>query len=158
LNLRSGANFGGWRLRNYSTWSQSDNTQSWQAINTWIQHDIHLLKAQFIAGENSTRGEVFDSLQYRGINIASDDEMLPYNQRGFAPIIRGIASSNAEISVRQNGYVIYQANVAPGAFEITDLYSTTNSADLEVTVKEADGTEHRFIQPYSSVAVMQRPG
>lgn len=77
LNLRSGANFGGWRLRNYSTWSQSDNTQSWQAINTWIQHDIHLLKAQFIAGENSTRGEVFDSLQYRGINIASDDEMLP---------------------------------------------------------------------------------
>lgn len=158
LNLRSGANFGGWRLRNYSTWSQSNNTQSWQAINTWIQHDIHLLKAQFIAGENSTRGEVFDSLQYRGINIASDDEMLPYNQRGFAPIIRGIASSNAEISVRQNGYVIYQANVAPGAFEITDLYSTTNSADLEVTVKEADGTEHRFIQPYSSVAVMQRPG
>lgn len=158
LNLRSGANLGGWRLRNYSTWSQTDNTHSWQAINSWVQHDIILLKSQFIAGENSTRGEVFDSLQYRGVNIASDDQMLPYSQRGFAPIIRGVASSNAEISVRQNGYVIYQANVAPGAFEITDLYSTTNSADLEVTIKEADGTEHHFTQPYSSVAVMQRPG
>jgi outer membrane usher protein len=84
--------------------------------------------------------------------------MLPYNQRGFAPIIRGIASSNAEITVRQNGYIIYQANVAPGAFEITDLYSTTNSADLDITIKEADGSERKFTQPYSSVAVMQRPG
>lgn len=158
LNLRSGANLGGWRLRNYSTWRQSGNSQSWQTINTWLQHDIHQLEAQFIAGENSTRGDVFDSLQFRGINVASDDQMLPYNQRGFAPIIRGIASSNAEVSIRQNGYVIYQANVAPGAFEIRDLYSTTNSADLEITVKEADGTEHRFTQPYSSVAVMQRPG
>lgn len=158
LNLQSGANLGGWRLRNYSTWSQSDSTQSWQTINSWLQHDIALLKAQFIAGENSTRGEVFDSLQFRGVNIASDDEMLPYSQRGFAPIIRGVASSNAEVSVRQNGYVIYQANVAPGAFEITDLFSTTNSADLEVTIKESDGTEHHFTQPYSSVAIMQRPG
>lgn len=158
INLRSGANLGGWRLRNYSTWSQNDGAQSWQTLNSWVQHDIALLKAQFIAGENSTRGEVFDSLQFNGVNIASDDQMLPYNQRGFAPIIRGVASSNAEVSVRQNGYVIYQANVAPGAFEISDLYSTTNSADLEVTIKESDGTEHHFTQPYSSVAVMQRPG
>ena len=158
LNLRTGINIGGWRARNYSTWSKTDSSHSWEAINTYIQHDIDVLKAQFTAGENSTRGEVFDSLQYRGVNVASDESMLPYSQRGFAPTIRGIASSNAEVSVRQNGYLIYRQTVAPGAFEINDLYSTTNSGDLEVTVKEADGTEHRFTQPYSSVAVMLRPG
>ncbi|MBA3110825.1 fimbrial biogenesis outer membrane usher protein [Salmonella enterica] len=158
LNIRSGANIAGWRVRNYSTWSKTDNANSWDTISTYLQHDIDVLKAQFTGGESSTRGEVFDSLQYRGINIASDEEMLPYSQRGYAPVIRGIASSNAEVSVRQNGYLIYQQNVAPGAFEINDLYSTTNSGDLEVTVKEADGTEHHFTQPYSSVAVMQRPG
>jgi outer membrane usher protein len=158
LNLRSGANLGGWRLRNYSTWSKTDDATRWDAINTYVQHDIDAMRAQFTGGESSTRGEVFDSLQYRGVNIASDEEMLPYSQRGYAPTIRGIASSNAEVSVRQNGYLIYQQNVAPGAFEINDLYSTTNSGDLEVTVKEADGTEHRFTQPYSSVSVMQRPG
>lgn len=158
LNLRSGINAGGWRLRNYSTWSQSPDNAAWESISTFLQHDLDLLKAQFTVGENSTRGDVFDSLQYRGVNLASDEQMLPYSQRGFAPTIRGIASSNAEVSVRQNGYLIYQKNVAPGAFEITDLYSTTNSGDLEITVKEADGTEHRFIQPYSSVAVMQRQG
>lgn len=158
LNMRSGANLGGWRVRNYSTWSKTDDANSWDTVNTYAQHDIDAMKAQFTGGESSTQGEVFDSLQYRGINVASDEEMLPYSQRGFAPVIRGIASSNAEVSVRQNGYLIYQQNVAPGAFEINDLYSTTNSGDLEVTVKEADGTEHHFTQPYSSIAVMQRPG
>lgn len=158
LNMRSGANLGGWRVRNYSTWSKTDDANSWDTVNTYVQHDVDALKAQFTGGESSTQGEVFDSLQYRGVNLASDEEMLPYSQRGFAPVIRGIASSNAEVSVRQNGYLIYQQNVAPGAFEINDLYSTTNSGDLEVTVKEADGTEHHFTQPYSSIAVMQRPG
>ncbi|KLG12978.1 membrane protein [Enterobacter asburiae] len=158
LNLRTGANLGGWRVRNYSTWSNSESENLWENINTFLQHDVDALKAQFTAGESSTRGEVFDSLQYRGVNLASDEEMLPYSQRGYAPVIRGIASSNAEVSVRQNGYLIYQQNVAPGAFEINDLYSTTNSGDLDVTVKEADGTEHRFTQPYSSIAVMLRPG
>ena len=158
LNLRTGVNLGGWRVRNYSTWNKSEDDDQWDTINTFLQHDIDILRAQFTAGESSTRGEVFDSLQYRGVNLATDEEMLPYSQRGYAPVIRGIASSNAEVSVRQNGYLIYQQNVAPGAFEINDLYSTTNSGDLEVTVKEADGTEHHFTQPYSSIAIMQRPG
>lgn len=158
LNLRSGANLGGWRLRQYSTWNKTEDSSDWNAINTFVQHDIDALRAQFTAGENSTRGDVFDSVQYRGVNLVTDEEMLPYSQRGFAPIIRGIANSNAEVSVRQNGYLIYQQNVAPGAFEIKDLNSTTNSGDLEVTIKEADGSEHQFTQPYSSVAVMQRPG
>ena len=158
LNMRNGANLGGWRIRNYSTWSKTDDANRWEAVNTYIQHDLDTIKAQFTGGESSTQGEVFDSLQYRGLNVTSDDEMLPYSQRGFAPVIRGIASSNAEVSVRQNGYLIYQQNVAPGAFEINDLYSTTNSGDLDVTIKEADGSEHRFTQPYSSIAVMQRPG
>lgn len=158
LNLRTGANLGGWRVRNYTTWSNSDSKNQWETINTFLQHDVDVLKAQFTAGESNTRGEVFDSLQYRGVNLASDEEMLPYSQRGYAPVIRGIASSNAEVSVHQNGYLIYQQNVAPGAFEINDLYSTTNSGDLDVTVKEADGTEHHFTQPYSSIAVMLRPG
>ncbi|WEF29377.1 fimbrial biogenesis outer membrane usher protein [Klebsiella aerogenes] len=158
LNVRGGANVGGWRLRNYTTWTHSDNDNHWETINTYVQHDIDALRSQFTAGESNTRGDVFDSVQYRGINVASDEEMLPYSQRGYAPVIRGIASSNAEVSVRQNGYLIYQQSVAPGAFEIKDLYSTTNSGDFDITVKEADGTEHHFTQPYSNIAVMQRPG
>ncbi len=53
--------------------------------------------------------------------------------------------------------MIYQSNVPAGA-EINDLYPSSNSGDLEVTIEESDGTQRRFIQPYSSLPMMQRPG
>ncbi|MFU2315063.1 fimbria/pilus outer membrane usher protein [Rahnella sp. PCH160] len=158
LNMQNGLNLGAWRLRNYSTYSSSDGQQSWDAISTYAQRDIKSLKSQFLIGQSSTPGDLFPSLQFIGVQLASDDNMLPDSQRGFAPTIRGIASSNAEVTIRQDGYIIYQSYVAPGAFEINDLYPSSYSGDLEVTIKEADGTERRFNQPFSSVPVMQRPG
>ncbi|WP_156315638.1 fimbria/pilus outer membrane usher protein [Kluyvera genomosp. 1] len=157
LNLRSGVNLGGWRLRNYGTWSGTDGDAGWQNIASWVQHDIQVLKAQFLAGESSTRGEIFDSIQFSGINVASDDDMLPGRERGYAPVIRGTAYTNAVVTVKQNGYTLYQQNVAPGAFEINDLTVSTNSDDLEVSVQEADGSVHTTTQTFSSIALMQRP-
>jgi outer membrane usher protein len=53
-------------------------------------------------------------VQFRGAQLASDDNMLPDSLRGFAPIIRGIAQSNAQVTIKQNGYTIYQSYVARG--------------------------------------------
>lgn len=159
LNLRSGANFGPWRLRNYSTWSSTSNTGSkWNSVNSYLQRDIQSLRAQLTMGDSNTPGEVFDSVQFRGVQLASDDNQLPDSQRGFAPIIRGIAQSNAQVTVRQNGYIIYQSYVPPGAFAINDLYPTGSQGNLDVTIREADGREQRFVQPYSSLPIMQREG
>lgn len=83
--------------------------------------------------------------------------MLPGSERGFAPVVRGTAYTNAVVTVKQNGYTLYQQNVAPGAFEIDDLTVSTNSDDLEVSVQEADGTVHTTTQAFSSIALMQRP-
>ncbi len=44
------------------------------------------------------------------------------------------------MSVKQNGYEIYQSTVPPGPFTIDDLYAAGNGGDLQVTIKEADGT------------------
>ncbi len=73
-------------------------------------------------------------------------------------MVRGIARTNAQIVIRQNGYVIYQSYVPPGAFEITDLYPTGGSGDLNVNVREADGREQHFVVPYAVVPVLQREG
>lgn len=62
------------------------------------------------------------------MQLASDDNMLPNSQRGFAPTVRGIANSSAIVTIRQNGYVIYQSNVPAGAFEINDLYPLPTAA------------------------------
>ena len=84
--------------------------------------------------------------------------MLADSLRGFAPTVRGIANSNAKITIKQNGYVIYQNYVAPGPFEISDLYPTSSSGDLKVTVTEADNSESTFTVAYSGVPVLQREG
>ncbi|MGQ7189758.1 fimbria/pilus outer membrane usher protein, partial [Escherichia sp. HC-CC] len=68
------------------------------------------------------------------------------------------AKSNAQITIKQNGYTIYQTYVSPGAFEISDLYSTSSSGDLLVEIKEADGSVNSYSVPFSSVPLLQRQG
>jgi len=157
LNLRSGINLGPWRLRNMSS-MQYDTTRRWHSLNTYLQRDVTSLKSQLRMGDTYTSGEVFDSVQFRGVQLMSNDEMLPDSKRGFAPVIRGVAHSNAKVTVSQHGYVIYETYVSPGAFAIKDLYPTAQSGDLEVNVKESDGSERTFTQPFSSVAFMLREG
>jgi outer membrane usher protein len=84
--------------------------------------------------------------------------MLPQSLRGYAPVVRGVADSNAKVSVTQNGVQIYQTTVAPGPFVIRDLYPAGYGGDLVVTVTEADGRTHSFTLPYASVAQSLRPG
>ncbi|QMI04636.1 fimbria/pilus outer membrane usher protein [Citrobacter sp. RHB25-C09] len=160
VNLRPGVNIGAWRLRNYSTWNRSttgnEEQQKFSSVYTYAQRNIVAMKSDLTVGQSSSPADVFDSVPYTGMQMNSDSDMLPDSQRGYAPIIRGTAHSNALVMVRQNGYVIYQNTVAPGAFEINDLYPTGSSGDLQVTVKETDGSESHFVVPYASVPVLQR--
>lgn len=158
-NLRPGLNVGPWRLRNYTTWSRGENGQDrWDTVYTYAQRAIIPLRAQLTLGDSSAPADVFDSMPFRGGQLASDDDMLPDSLKGYAPVVRGIARTNAQVVVRQNGYQIYQTYVAPGAFEIADMYPTGGAGDLDVTVKEADGSEQHFTLPYASLPVLQREG
>lgn len=159
LNLRSGANLGAWRLRNYSTWNRdSKGNEHWDSINTYLQRDIQILRAQLTLGDSNSPTDIFDTVPFRGVQLASDDDMLPDSMKGYSPVVRGIAQSNAQVTIRQNGYVIYQSYVPAGAFAISDLYPTAGSGDLNVTIIEADGTERTMVVPFASVPVLQREG
>lgn len=159
LSLNSGLNLGGWYLRhNGSLTNQTGSGSRYQSINTYIQHDVTPVRGRFLAGQANTSGRLFDSLSYTGVSLFSDDQMLPESQRGYAPEIRGIARSSARVTVRQGGNVIYETTVPAGAFVINDLYPTGYGGDLNVTVREADGSESSFLVPYASVADLLRPG
>lgn len=109
-------------------------------------------------GDTWTSGELFDSINLRGAQLESENGMYPDSLQGFAPTIHGTARSNARVSVKQNGYVIYQTYVPPGAFVINDLYPAASSGDLEVTIKESDNSQSSFIVPYAAVPMLQREG
>ncbi len=162
LNLESGINIGSWQLRNDSTWNytsdkRTENSQ-WNNVRTYVQKAIVPLKSKLMIGDSFTESDIFDSVGFRGVKLASDDNMLPDSMHGFAPTVRGVANSNAQITIRQNGYIIYQSYVSPGAFEIKDLYATSSSGNLDVTVKENNGTINQFTVPYSAVPMLQREG
>lgn len=164
LNLQSGVNLGAWRLRDNTTWSyssgggSSSNENKWQHVNSWLERDIIPLRSRLTLGDSYTNGDVFDGINFRGAQLASDDNMLPDSQKGFAPVIHGIARGTAQVSIRQNGYEIYQSTVPPGPFTINDLYAAGNGGDLQVTIKETDGTRQVFTVPWSTVPVLQREG
>ncbi|EOB0226930.1 fimbria/pilus outer membrane usher protein, partial [Salmonella enterica] len=158
LNLRNGINLGAWRLRNYSTLSATGSDTEYHSISSYVQRDIAALRSQIMVGDTWTASDVFDSAQIRGVRLYTDDDMLPSGQNGFAPVVRGVAKSNATVIIRQNRYVIYQSAVPQGAFEITDLNTTSGGGDLDVTIKEEDGSEQHFTQPYASLAILKREG
>ena len=118
LALQPGVNIGPWRFRNYTNWNAStsdgNTQQSWNSVYNYLQRDIIALTSQFTAGDSSTPSDIFDSVSFRGIQLASDDQMQPDSLRGYAPTIRGIARSNAQVTIRQNGRVAYQTAVPPG--------------------------------------------
>ncbi|EXU74503.1 fimbria/pilus outer membrane usher protein [Erwinia mallotivora] len=159
LNLRNGINLGAWRVRNYGYLARSNITgTSWNSMQTWIERDIPGLQSRLTAGEVTTPGLVFDSLNFRGISLASQDEMRPDSMRGYAPEIRGIALTNARVEVRQNGNLLYQTWVSPGSFVINDLYATSSSGDLQIQVHEQDGTTREYTQAFASPPVSLRKG
>ncbi|WP_312625188.1 fimbria/pilus outer membrane usher protein [Scandinavium sp.] len=162
LRLSSGLNLGSWRLRDDRSWNYYESNygkhQQWQRMRTYAERSIIPLKSSLVVGESTTGSDIFDSLAFRGVQLASDDNMLPDTLRGFAPVVRGIAESNAEVSVSQNGYIIYRTTVSPGAFEITDLSPMYSSGDLEVRVKEASGRINTFTVPYTTLPALQREG
>ncbi|UJD93800.1 fimbrial biogenesis outer membrane usher protein [Lelliottia amnigena] len=163
LGLNSGINVGPWRYREYSTFNRStssngETSNKWQHVSGYVERTIIPLKGELTAGDSYTSGEVFDSVSFRGVQLASDDNMLPDSLKGFAPTVRGIAKSNAQVTIKQNGYVVYQTYVAPGAFSIEDLFPTSSSGDLMVEVKEQDGSIFSYSVPYSAVPMLQREG
>ncbi|MBU8977298.1 fimbrial biogenesis outer membrane usher protein [Lysobacter sp. MMG2] len=163
LGVNLGFNLGAWRFRHDGnlTWQSGSDVASdhaWQSIATYARRDIPTWGAQVTLGDSYTSGELFDSVGVRGVQLATDDRMLPDSLRGYAPTVRGVAETSARVSIRQNGALIYETTVTPGPFAIDDLYATGYGGDLRVTVTEADGRVREFTVPFATVPQQLRPG
>jgi outer membrane usher protein len=155
LGINGSLNLGSWHLMHMGSlsWSQ-DQKPHYQAAATYLQHDVPSLKA----GDVFTSGRLFDSVRLLGARFYTDDRMYPQSQQGFAPVVRGVAETNARVVVKQRGTIIYETTVAPGPFVIDDLYPTGYGGDLNVEIVEADGRIRYLIVPFDAVPQLLRPG
>lgn len=159
LGLRAGVNLGSWRLRQQGSYVWSSRRGShYQNIAAYVQRDIPAMHAQLVLGDSFASGQITDGFRLRGLNLYTDARMYPQSQQGYAPVVRGVAQSNARVSIRQNGYLIQETIVSPGPFEISDLYPTSYGGDLEVSVTETDGRRSVFLVPYTALPQLLRSG
>lgn len=159
LNLKIGSNLGKWHLRTNMAYSkESSGVESLNVLSSYIERPIPAIDSVLTLGDTYTSSDVNDGIDIRGVQLSSDESMLPDAMQGFSPVVRGIARTNAKITILQNGYTIDQRYVPPGAFAINDIVPVSMSGQLTVTVTESDGSTQKFIVPLSSTPIMQREG
>lgn len=161
-NGTTGVNLGAWRVR--ADWQlRLDKPQGQGATSSldwsryYVYRAIKSLGAKLVLGESYLTSDIFDSFRFAGVSLVTDTNMLPPNLRGYAPEITGVAKSNATVIVSQQGRVIYQTQVAAGPFRIQDLNDAI-AGELDVEVKEQDGSVQTFTVNTASVPYLTRPG
>jgi len=159
VNFNSGLNLLGFQLHSSANYTKAEDDQGkWKSNTLYLERAIPEILSTARAGDMYTDGELFDSVRFNGVRLWRDMQMLPNSKQNFTPVVRGIAQSNALVTVEQNGFVVYQSEVPPGPFAIDDMQLAGGGADLDVTVKEADGTTTHYLVPFSSVPKMLQPG
>jgi outer membrane usher protein len=159
LGLAAGFNVGAWQLRHSGT---LDGTTGqglhYSSSRSAVRHDLARLGGYVQFGQGQSDGQLFDSVGFRGILLASDARMQPASRQGYAPAIHGFAAAPSTVRVSQNGVLLYQTSVPAGAFAIDDLYAPAAGGALQVTVRALDGRSSRFTVPMSDLPQLQRSG
>jgi outer membrane usher protein len=160
--INAGVNVGLWRLHQQSAFSYLNSGNAsyshWNNIRTYAERPLPQIGSALTVGQSYTSGNLFSSVGYTGVHLETDERSLPDSMRGYAPVITGIANTNARVVVSQNGNTIYQTTVAPGPFRIADLNPTSFQGDLNVQVFEANGQVSSFTVPFSAVPNSRRAG
>ncbi|MFU2316895.1 outer membrane usher protein [Rahnella sp. PCH160] len=162
-NGTTGLNIGAWRMR--ADWQAQKNSasddsaqsNSWDWSRFYAYRALKAWNAKLTMGEDYLASDMFDNFRFAGVSVKSDDNMLPPNLRGYAPEITGVAKTNAKVTVKQQGRVLYETQVAAGPFRIQDLNDAV-SGKLEVTISEQDGSVSTFQVDTANIPYLPRPG
>ena len=118
LALNSGLSTGRWRLRNNSAQDkQSGSSSSWTNVSSRAETDIVPWRSRLVMGQASTNNSVFNSFQFRGVQLSSVDDMLPDSLRGYAPVVRGGGNQRPRNSPERLRHLQHQRRA--GSFRIT---------------------------------------
>lgn len=161
-NGTAGFNLGAWRLRgDWQSQMQRSAGQASQQQFAWsrfyAQRALASWRSSLIVGEDYLDSNLFGSFRFTGLNLSSNDNMLPPNLRGYAPEVVGVARTNARVVISQQGRVLYNTQVPPGPFRIQDLNDAV-SGQLDVRVEEQDGSVQNFNIDTASIPYLTRPG
>jgi outer membrane usher protein FimD/PapC len=152
--LGGSLNFGRWVLTGRA---YKNNSESIVAPEYRLTTAVGALRGDASIGKMPLQASLISGFVFTGAALVSDNQMTPWLSQSYAPVISGIAASAAQITVRQQGYILYSQDVPPGPYAIRNL-AGIGSGELEVIVREEDGSETRQVYPVSVLPSLLRPG
>ncbi|EEJ6729704.1 outer membrane usher protein PefC, partial [Salmonella enterica] len=151
-------NLGRWVLAsNMSASRYADGSGEFTARDITLSTAISQVQGDLLLGKSQTRSALFSDFGFYGAALRSNSNMLPWEARGYAPLITGVANSTSRVTISQNGYTVYSKVVPPGPYQLDDVRSVGNG-DLVVTVEDASGHKTTTVYPVTTLPTLLRPG
>lgn len=155
-NTELGFNAGDWIVRSRQVQTWQDDESRTTHLEAYAQRTFASQQRVLQLGQINLYNPVLAGAQITGVQVLTEQALQTENQ-GSA--IDGIAYSQAQVEVRQNGSLIHSTVVPAGPFSLTDVRRLDNRTDVEVTVRETDGSEQRFTVPAAMLGVsLPTPG
>lgn len=149
-NTELGFNAGDWIVRSRQVQTRQDDVSRTSHLAAYAQRTFASQQAVLQAGQINLYNPVLAGAQITGVQVMTEQALRIEGQNA---VIEGIAHSQAQVEVRQNGSLIHTTVVPAGPFSLNDVRRLNNRSDVEVTVKEADGSERSFTVPAAMLGI-----
>lgn len=151
-------NAGRWVLSsNMNGNRNSDGSTDFAVRDATLSTAINQVKGDLLLGKSWTHSQLFDDFGFYGAALRSNSNMIPWEARGYVPLITGVVSTASRITVKQSGYTIYSKMVPPGPYQLDDVRAV-GYGDLEVTVEDEGGHKTVTTYPVTTLPTLLRPG
>lgn len=153
-NFELNTNLGRWVLFGRTS---AFKGQGFDTPEATLSTAIGVIRGNLLMGKSQTASTLIPDFGFYGVALRSDSNMVPWSVRGYAPMISGVANTNARITVMQGGYTLSSQIVPPGAYSLNNINPIGNG-DLTVIVEEENGTRTVRTYPVTTLPTLLRAG
>ncbi|WP_237885311.1 fimbria/pilus outer membrane usher protein [Pseudomonas sp. PGPR40] len=155
-NTELGFNAGDWIVRSRQVQTWQDDVSRTTHLAAYAQRTFASQEAVLQAGQINLYNPVLAGAQITGVQMMTEQAL---QVEGQSAVIEGVAHSQAQVEIRQNGSLIHSTVVPAGPFALDNVRRLNLRSDVEVTVKEADGSERSFTVPAAMLGIgLPAPG
>lgn len=150
LSTEAGLNLGDWALRSRQNLIEQNGERRSQHLHTYAQHTIVPLHSMVQVGQIDIASPLFPGASITGLQMLPEATL---NQNAAGGVtIEGIAqTSQARVEVKQDGILLHSTVVPAGPFSLKNILLIRSNSNVDVTIFEADGSDHSFSVPAASL-------
>ncbi|WP_254555123.1 fimbria/pilus outer membrane usher protein, partial [Salmonella enterica] len=84
---------------NMSASRYADGSGEFTARDITLSTAISQVQGDLLLGKSQTRSALFSDFGFYGAALRSNSNMLPWEARGYAPLITGVANSTSRVTI-----------------------------------------------------------